>query len=400
MNVTDIDSEIGRLRRAAETVSANLLELERNPNLELIDAASLEGVTAERWRTAKVELEQVWRWHTLLAAFLDEAGRRRGTRSNISADQERALSVYLTGSSIELSRDEIPLAERPLLGPSTASTTCTPDELLHHMSDSFEHVRNALFDISGAWDSLVTRVQDARARLAATRQFVESGGDAQAVASLDGVQSRIDIFAETLVLDPLAVATDDLDALEQQIASMESALAGASLLRADVDERLARARALLDDVTRALDAADAAHREVIEKITAPSVPEPSALGAAPAAALERVEVLAAEGRWQDADTELGVWTAAAEEQLREAYECAAANRAPIEVRNQLRSRLDAYVARARRMGLAEDDRIGTLQAEAHDLLYRAPLDLAAADALVRAYRDALPTEPSDRKASR
>ena len=69
------------------------------------------------------------------------------------------------------------------------------------------------------------------------------------------------------------------------------------------------------------------------------------------------------------------------------------------MRNQLRGRLDGYRAMAIRRGLVEDGQLAALHARARDALYTAPTDLADAEALVQAYREALPREPADRKAS-
>ena len=66
-----------------------------------------------------------------------------------------------------------------------------------------------------------------------------------------------------------------------------------------------------------------------------------------------------------------------------------ANRAPLATRNELRGRLDAYRAKAYRLGLLENPALAALYARAQEVLFTAPTDLAAADELVRRYQQAL-----------
>jgi len=67
---------------------------------------------------------------------------------------------------------------------------------------------------------------------------------------------------------------------------------------------------------------------------------------------------------------------------------------PIDQRNELRGRLDAYRAKANRLGLLEDSRLCELYDHAHRELYSAPTDLTAAEELVRRYQQGLPVKPS------
>jgi hypothetical protein len=67
-------------------------------------------------------------------------------------------------------------------------------------------------------------------------------------------------------------------------------------------------------------------------------------------------------------------------------------------RDELRGRLEAYRAKAARLGFAEHDRLTALHTRARDLLYTAPCDLRAATRAVFAYQRALaalPRQPGD-----
>ena len=74
--------------------------------------------------------------------------------------------------------------------------------------------------------------------------------------------------------------------------------------------------------------------------------------------------------------------------------------APIDARDELRGRLDAYQAMAHRIGMLEDPDAAQRYERAHDVLYTAPTDLVEAAELVRRYQDALSMRAPDRKEPR
>ena len=82
-------------------------------------------------------------------------------------------------------------------------------------------------------------------------------------------------------------------------------------------------------------------------------------------------------------------TAEAQALLNEAQRALAANRAPIEARNQFRALLDAYQVKAKRLGRLEDPEVAQLVARARDTLFHAPTDLGLAAQLVRSFQHAL-----------
>jgi len=92
--------------------------------------------------------------------------------------------------------------------------------------------------------------------------------------------------------------------------------------------------------------------------------------AAAAAKLDTIEAeaAAATARYQDAG-----WVAAA----------------LLDRREELRGLLDAYQAKAVRVGAAEDIELSKLYAQGHDLLWTAPCDLATAAAAVTVYQQAI-----------
>jgi hypothetical protein len=144
----------------------------------------------------------------------------------------------------------------------------------------------------------------------------------------------------------------------------------------------------------------AARAETLSRIAAPDTPAPLEVDSDLDAELSRIAALAGRGHWHEVGRELERWTATAAALLAQARTIVAANRAPLEARNQLRALLEAYRAKAARLWLIEDAHLEDIFERAQDALYTAPTDLANAGELVHAYREALDGRPATREVPR
>ncbi len=107
------------------------------------------------------------------------------------------------------------------------------------------------------------------------------------------------------------------------------------------------------------------------------------------ARLAVLDRLKAAGRWTRLAAELDTIEAEAAAAV-EWYR--AAERAAVTLlgrRDELRGLLDAYQAKAARLGAAEDTELMERYQQAYDLLWTAPCDLAAAAAAVTRYQQAI-----------
>jgi hypothetical protein len=388
VTLADLDSALARLQSAAEQVGANLLELDRDPTRQLLDDAVLEGTSASSWGDAATSSADLWSWYSQLTALLDAAKTLRGARPWLAAEKESALHDLLEGPSIELARTEVPIHDRDLFTPRQSTTHCTPDELLELMRASFDRIRSFVGSTAHAWNDLVPRVATARLTLdgiAAEPQDL----DTEMAPELARLRSRLDRLGRSLMGDPLSVEASDIDTLEQEIEHLQAGLVAAAAFRDGFRAYLDGAQSLLEELRAATAAALQARAETTAKIAVPSVSEPEATDQV-ADDLVTIEALAESGKWHAAQTELDSWTAGAEAAVRRAHAVAAANREPIEARNQLRGRLDAYEAMAGAFDLLEDADLARIHEEARRELYTAPTDLARAASLVQRYRQAFP----------
>jgi len=389
MTIDDLDRDLERYRSAADTVSVNLLELDGDPNRQLLETAPLTGTTAREWDDARSALASVWDWFARLTTFLDRATELRGAPgTRLPRDREGILANFLAQPAIELGSDEIPLRDRDLLQQRRATTRCTADELLVLMSDAFARAREVVTRIGAAWDELVPRVARARASLTEVSAVERAA-----------VERQLDALTEALVTDPLAVSQATVDDIEASVAVLTRASAESVARRADWPRRMQEARDELARVEQQVADARVAHATTIAKILDPLLPEPPSVDDTLAEELDLVVCLADAGRWDDAFGRLEHW----QRELRRRADAAAtsttSSRAPMIERDQLRGLVDAYRAKAHGLGLDEDDDVTAAYERAQGALYVAPTDLTKARKLVERYQRLLTTdhEPEGRR---
>ena len=393
MGIDNANRKLDELHASAKRVAANLVDLELEAGRQLLDASTLQGATAARWSHASALMSELWRRQELLAELLKHADELRG---RWRADE---LSELLEGRSIELALTDVPLAERRLLGSAQTAQWCSPDELLAGMSAAFDEVKAAVAQIGAAWDQSIPRLESARRGLEDARRLADELG-AGAGGELDEPSRSLDELGARVTTDPLSVGAGELDAVLRSVDAIRTDLQRAVALQRGFDGQILAARELLARVRDTVEAAAAQHEELLLKIAAPATPPPPPGDGALEAALARITELAANGSWQAARRELDGWSAHAELLLDQARRACEADRAPLEARNQFRALLEAYQVKAGRLGRIEDPKLTAIFQAAHEVLYRAPTDLALGAQLVRSYQEALRDPPLTREASR
>ncbi len=384
MKLEDCDTELNRLRETSDRIAANLVELEIDSSRQLLEASTLTGVSAARWSAASAALTDLWEWRGLLEGFLERAQELR--RSTRRADDLRAL---LAGPSIELTRAQVPLAERDLLGSPEIAVRCTAEELLVRMSGAFDEVKAAVAGFAGTWDTLTPRLIEARAALERARTLAASAGESGQGSDLDRAAGRLDALTAQLSTDPLAIAPAEAERVIDSLQAVERDLQATAALRRELDARLSDARARLARLRAAVDAGRSAHDELRVKISVPSARAGLELPGDVGHDLDQVAASARSGAWREARRRLDGWNDRAATLLDQADRVLQANRAPLEARNQLRALLEAYQVKAGRLGRIEDPQLERIFVQAHQTLYTAPTDLALAAQLVRRYQELL-----------
>ncbi len=396
MLLPDVDRTLARYRQAVEAMTANLLELEGDPVRKLLDEAALTGTTQARWGPATTDLGQVWAWFALFKDVLAKATDLRGTWGQVQPPVLADLNRILVDRSIVLAAEQVPMAQRRLLGLAQTTITCSPNELLARMEEAFDRAKAVVSAVAAVWDDLLPRLDRAAAGLADLQRLAQSVGEAHA-PELAGLSGQLDTVRSAVSTDPLSVSTDQLGRIEAGLASARTSLVELAGLRAGMDGALAAARAALADLEQIEAQAGTAHAEVLAKI-APTpgrpLPEPMVPDLTLRHRLDHLSGLGSRGDWRAAQRELTRWTRDVQARRATADQVAAAIAAPLAERNELRGRLDAYRAKASRLGRLEDPSVVELYNQAREVLYTAPTDVPTAAELVARYQRALSPAPT------
>jgi hypothetical protein len=292
-----------------------------------------------------------------------------------------------------VSNQQIPLAERGLFGPAETTVHCSANQLLVRMSESFDHVKEVVAAAAQAWNSLLPRLQTGQTELAAADRLAASLHE-EHVPELDALRAQLDAIGERLATDPLSIQPGTADQVITGLIAARRDLEELAGLRDNLTARLDQASGLWAELQRTVEVARDAHAEAQVKIASPAIPSAPLLDPEFGRHLDRVRALAARSEWRAARRELNEWSHTATSLLANARRVAAACRLPIDQRNELRGRLDAYRAKANRLGLLEDSRLYELYDRAHRELYSAPTNLTTAQELVRRYQQGLQVKPS------
>lgn len=269
--------------------------------------------------------------------------------------------------------------------------------LLKALEADAERASTLISQLGTAWRNAVPRLDALRARLAsatATAEGLGMPGDPELAAA----RTVVDDATAQAAADPLGAEIDDADRLVEQV---EHRLSELARTRAGIGGDLDAAAKRLDEIAGLLVAGAGARAAAEDRIVDPGglvAPiDPSELDAGDRALrpwLARIRSQAGAGAWPAAAKGLEQWREEAEALHARATAVAAANRAPLERRNDLRGLLDAYRAKAAAQGLAEDPALTARYRSAREALYAYRCDVRRAETLVRDYGRAIELPPS------
>jgi hypothetical protein len=269
--------------------------------------------------------------------------------------------------------------------------------LLRTLESDAERASTLIGQLATAWRDAVPRLDALRARLAqaaATADTLGMPGDPELAAARAVVD---DVTAEATA-DPLGAEIDDADRLvervEQRLSELARTRAG---IGADMDAAAKQLDALAGLMAAGRGAREAAETRVVAPGGLVAPIDPSELDTGDRALrpwLARIRAQAGAGAWPAAARGLEQWGEEAEALHARATAVAAANRAPLERRNDLRGLLDAFRAKAAVLGLAEDPALTARYRSAREALYAYRCDVRRAETLVRDYGRAIEEPPS------
>lgn len=378
-----------------DQIQANLFELDASFGRRLLSGASLTGTTKVRWAAASADLAWLWESFTAYSAVVVRAaelrdGKRRPARG-LGAD----LTALLTGPSVTLKGEHVPLARRQLTVSGEPDEQVTLSEAVLRMTGAFSRITDVTSAAEVVWNEVSDRLDQVTSALdLAVRQAGDIGEDALAGAAR-GTSADLRRMRDLLTTDPLSLWHDDgidltgLDNLLHKAQAVAARAGEISRLVKDADRRISEVSRVVADARARERDARAAYQEAADKIVTAQLPALPDGTSALAERLAGLDGARSAGRWQQLATALSAIEKAATAASDQWGTADMAIHAPLDRRAELRGLLVAYRAKANRLGAAEDALLADLYETARDVLWTAPCDLAAAGDAVRRYQDAV-----------
>ncbi|WP_243773227.1 hypothetical protein [Actinomadura barringtoniae] len=393
MSREGVDHALVGLREEQQRISTSLLDLDSHHGYRLLHGARLAGDTWRRWDEAQTRIALLWRLFDAYQRVLDAAAQQR-ERIGRRADHDalRRLTWLLTGPSVELPGGEVPLEKRTLLGP--AKERATLDEAVDMMSTAYDRAADVIAAADAAWSALLVPLEAAEESWRETARIGQSLDDVRH-PELDRLGRELTALGRLVRTDPLSLVRDGrpdtsrLDRVRAALDGLRAEFAELAGLRDGFPQRAAGLRATIERVEAVEREARDARETALVKIENATVPEPPAQGTALRERLAALDALREECRWSELARHTEELDRAAAQALEQAGHSVRLSTGLLDRRGELRGRLEAYRAKAGRLGFAEDELLTRLHGEARELLWTAPCDLRRATAAVAEYQRAL-----------
>jgi len=375
-----------------DTIQANLLELDSSFGKQLLAGAELTGETKRRWDVTAATLATLWQVYEAYSAVVGQAAE--AAARHLGPRELAAITALLTGRSVQLAPGPAPLAGRDVADSGRENLTLAT--AVARMRGAFTSVTEVVSAAEQVWTEMAGRLDAIGTELARVEPQAATLGDEALGGNLVSAQGTLARLRDTLNSDPLAlcqpgggVDTSAADRLQERVAAAVARVDELVRLRDEAHGRIGDLTTAAATARSAREDAVAAWQQAAAKIVAAALPPPPADLADVSARLADLGTLLAAGRWTRLGSELDLLdrelaTATASFQDAERAAVAALAR-----RDELRGLLGAYKAKAARLGGAEDAALAERHDRARDLLWTAPCDLAAAEAAVAGYQQAV-----------
>jgi hypothetical protein len=366
-----------------DVIQENLLDVDASFGKRLLAGAELSGQTKQRWDEAAAVLAGLWELYSDYSAVIDRA-REMMTR-RLGASELAEITALMTGPSIQLARPT-PLARRDVADSGHQQLTLA--SAVTHMRRAFAIVTAVVSAAEQVWNEVAGKLDEVGSELGHATSLAASLGDEALTGELAAAQAELVRLREVLNSDPLAMRFGDAvdssaaDRLRNKVAAAAARAADLARLRDGARQRVAAVATAAAAAHAAREDAAAACQRAAAKITA--VPAAPADRTDLSARIAALDTLLAAGRWTRLSSELDLLErelTSATSFFRDTERTVAGL---LSRRDELRGLLDAYRAKAARLGATEDAGLAARYDYARELLWTAPCDLtAAADAVNR-----------------
>jgi hypothetical protein len=374
-----------------DTIQANLLDLDGSFGKRLLAGAKLTGETRRRWDAVTAAMTTLWETFSAYSAVVDSAAEVLAG-GKLNAAKLAELDTLLNGASVRLAHASSAVARGDLTG--KAETELTPAAAVREMRRAFADAAEVVAVAENVWNAIADQLQQVAADLAAARQRTDGLADSALADSLGPAEADLGQLRDVLNSDPLAlwrggqVDTARLDRLRQRAAAAVSKAGELATLRDHADQRISAVATAVSAARAAWQDAMAARERAAARIAAVALPQPPEVRGL-ADRLAELETLKAAGRWPRLASEIDLLEVQAEAVASGCRDAERQATGLMDRRDELRGLLDAYQARAAKLGGAEDSELDARYDRARDLLWTAPCDLSAAADAVTGYQQAV-----------
>jgi len=370
-----------------DAIQANLIELDRGYARQALDGATLTGRTRQRWEAASATLTELWQTYIAYTAVVDRVAEL-GRGGHPAFKDLPELTRLLTGPSVHPARAAVPLSRRDLA--DTGRRALTLDASVAAMRRAFTEVAEVTSAVEVVWADVGGPLDAAAAELSRLQPLLPGLGD-EVAAAFGAAESSLESLRTGMNSDPLALwqhgraDTSAADRLNEQVRVVAARVAELDRLRAQAQRRIDALEAATVAARAARQDAAADWHGAAERISG-LPPLPPDIAAPPLGSLTS---LATAGRWARLEAELVRCERELADGVQQTHELQRSVETALGHRDELRGLLDAYKAKAARLGVGENPDLAARYEQAHDLLWTAPCEPAAAEAAVARYQQAI-----------
>ncbi len=398
LNLAQIDLLLKDWQHKVNAANQNLLDLYDLPTYQRVTGTgnppvNLSGITQQRVSEALTAIDRLFEDMELLAGTIDRAARLRQQLPSMFVSDESLQEIYqlLVGDSIQLATIQTPLAKRDLLSSTQQIQSISLTALLDRMMAAFSIARDVLVAVDLAWTELEAKLITNHQSLLDLQQLAQQL-QVSVSPALTAAQTNFANLQMQIDRDPLGVShTFDRD-LAPLINRTNQELKILNEQRQWLKTEFITSKQKLVQLREINQAAMSAQVESQVRIqhNLPMFPQlpPQDLSEI-SQWLGRLEISFQAGNITAVHVGLTNWLNKMEAYTHTAQAALTANRRPIDLRAELRGRLDALTAKAVAKGKAEDPVLADLAVRAREILYRSPTALNLATELVRNYEQRL-----------
>ncbi len=376
-----------------DAIQANLLDLDGSFGKRLLAGATLTGDSKRQWDAASAALATLWDKFSAYSGVVDRANEILTGPGRLHPARLAEAADLIYGPSVVLASPVAPLGQRELT--AGADRRLTVRSTVAEMKYEFPRVAATFTAAETVWNEISDGLRQVGEALEGARRQLPGLGDTELASALAQADADTQELRDLLNSDPLAfwrggqVDRARLDRLRTQAASARARADELGRLRDDAERRIAEVTTIVSEARQAWQDAMAAREEAAAKITGPAswspLPDVSGL----AGRLASLPGLKATGSWARLGSELDLLAKQAGAAAKGCRDAEQATKGLLDQRDELRGRLEAYRAKAARLGAAEQFDLDRSYQQAKAVLWTAPCDLAAASAAVTGYQEAV-----------